>query len=225
MIDPAQSTVVAWYDTLPDGLARLLGRLRAVLVSSLGDACVPRQPDQVHATLIGLERASAPFDPGPLAAHLHAMLTPPLTIQFGGFPRTDRRLLSRGTPLHDRGFAVGDGRAVLMGWPVVDGVPGTGVARIRESCAAHGVTHRYGFDPDVYLVIADIGPGVQAEGLETAVRRELAETAVRVPLSAADLSLVTYDDTALPRSSTVWRPLSGAPAAMFRAAPARPEGS
>ena len=64
-----------------------------------------------------------------------------------------------------------------MGWPVADGLPGTEVARIRESCAAHGVTHRYGFDPDVYLVLADVAPGAQAEELEAAVRRELAGTA------------------------------------------------
>jgi hypothetical protein len=203
MIDPARSTVVAWYDTLPDGLARLVARLQGVL----GEVGMPRHPDQVHATLVGLERAPGPFDPAPLAVHLHAALTPPLMIQFGGFARDDRRLLSRGTPLHDRGFAAGDGRVVLMGWPVVDGVPGIEVARIRESCASHGVTHRYGFDPDVYVVIADLAPGVRAEEIETAVRAELAMTPVRVPLSAADLSLVTYDDTALPRSSTVWRPL------------------
>jgi hypothetical protein len=200
MIDPTRSTVVAWYDTLPDDLARLVERLHGLL----DEGCVTRHPDQVHATLIGLERAPAPFDPAPLAAHLQTALTPPLTIQFGGFPHHDRRLLSRGTPLHDRGFAVGDGRVVLMGWPVVDGVPGTEVARIRESCADHGVTHRYGFDPDVYLVLAD---GTPSADVAAAVRRELALAPVRVTLSASDLSLVTYEDTALPRSSTVWRPL------------------
>ena len=36
---------------------------------------------------------------------------------------------------------------------------------------------------------------------------ELAAAAVQVPLSADDLSLVTYADTALPRASTSWRPL------------------
>jgi hypothetical protein len=173
----------------------------------LGDAVAPRDSAQVHATLIGLERASGPFDPGPLAAHLHALLARPLTVQFGGFARSDRRLLSRGRPLHERGFAVRDGRAVLMGWPVVDGVPCLDLADVRQSCAALGVTHRYGADPDVYLVIADVAPGTRADGLETAVRRELASAAVRIPLGAHDLCLVTYDDPALPRASTSWRPL------------------
>ena len=39
------------------------------------------------------------------------------------------------------------------------------------------------------------------------IRHELAAAPVYVPLSVADLSLVTYDDTALPRASTTWRPL------------------
>ena len=40
------------------------------------------------------------------------------------------------------------------------------------------------------------------------VCRELAAEAVQVPLSADDLSLVTYVDTALPRESTSWCPLT-----------------
>ena len=208
-VDPTRSTVVAWYDTLPDALARLVARVQAAGVAALGAAFVPRDPAQVHATLIGLERAPAPFDPGPLSVHLHAVLTPPLTIRFGGFPRSDRRLRSRGLPLHDRTFSISDGRAVLMGWPVVDGSPSPALAEVRDGCAALGVTHRYGTDPDVYLVVADVtAAGERGRALEDAVRRELAAAAVQVPLSAADLCLVTYDDPALPRASSSWRPLA-----------------
>jgi hypothetical protein len=206
-VDPTRSTVVAWYDVLPDGLAELVARVQAVAREVLGGGVAPRDLAQVHATLIGLERACGPFDPGPLAAHLHALLARPLTVQFGGFARSDRRLLSRGRLLHERGFTVRDGRAVLMGWPVVDGVPCLDLAHVRQSCAALGVTHRYGADPDVYLVVADVAPGIGTDGLEAVVRRELASTAVRVPLDAHDLCLVTYDDPALPRASTSWRPL------------------
>lgn len=209
MIDPRRSTVVAWYDRLPDDLDRLVGRLHALAAASLGVAFTPRDPGQIHATVIGLERATDPFDPGPLAAHLRAVLTPPLTVQFGGFAPTDRRMLSRGLPLHDRGVGLRDGRAVLMGWPVVDGAPGGALADVRAGCAACGVSHRYGHDPDAYLVIGDLAdpPVDRVRALEAAVRVELARTAARVVLSADDLSLVTYDDPALPRASSTWRPL------------------
>jgi hypothetical protein len=209
VIDPARSTVVAWYDPLPDDLAHLVTRVQTLAGAALGAAFTPRDPAQVHATLIGLERAPVPFDPGPLAAHLDAVLARPLTVQFGGFAPADRRLLSRGLPLYDRGFGVFGDKMVLVGWPVTAGVPDPALAAVRAGCGAFGVTHRYGADdPDAYLVIGEVA-GAPGDGLEAAVRAELAGAGVRVPLSAADLCLVTYDDPALPRASTTWRPLCG----------------
>ena len=135
--------------------------------------------------MIGLERAPDPFDPAPLAEHLRAVLAPPFAIQFGGFVPSDRRMLSRGLPLHDRTFGLRDGRAVLMGWPIVDGDPCSDLADVRAGCAALGVTHRYGHDPDVYLVVGDLVavPSERLGALEEAVRAELAREAVRVRLS------------------------------------------
>jgi hypothetical protein len=206
-VNPARSTVVAWYERLPDGLDRLVARIQALAGAHVGTAFAARDPAQVHATLIGLERAPDPFDPGPLAAYLGAVLTPPLTIQFGGFAPDDRRMLSRGLTLHDRGFGAGDGRVVLMGWPVVDGDPCPALAGVRAGCAEFGVTHRYGADPDVYLVVGDVDDPAAGQVLERVVRHGLAAAAVRVPLSVDDLSLVTYTDPALPRASCSWWPL------------------
>ncbi|MDT7581392.1 MAG: hypothetical protein QOK35_2656, partial [Pseudonocardiales bacterium] len=206
-MNPERSTVVAWYERLPAGLDRLVARIQALAAAHLGAAFAARDPAQVHATLIGLERAPDPFDPEPLAAHLHAVLAPPLTIQFGGFAPSDRRMLSRGLPLHDRGFGLRDGRAVLMGWPIVDGDPCAALAGVRTGCASFGVTHRYGRDPDLYLVVGDVAASPPDGSLEATVRAELSDAAVRVTLSADDLSLVTYDDPALPRASSAWRPL------------------
>jgi hypothetical protein len=203
--DPSHSTVVAWYDTLPDGLALLVGQVQASAARLLGGAFTARDPAQVHATVIGLERAPAPFDLSPLATHLRSALSPPWTIRFGGFPPGDRRLLSRGLSLHDRTFGVYGDKVVLVGWPVDEGAPQRTLADARLSCADLGVTHRYGDDPDVYLVVGEAA-GVPTERV-AAVRRELALGGVDVTLSFDDLSLVTYDDPALPRASTRWRPL------------------
>jgi hypothetical protein len=203
--DPSRSTVVAWYDTLPDDLALLVGQVQASAARLLGGAFTARDPAQVHATVIGLERAPAPFDLSPLATHLRSALSPPWTIRFGGFPPGDRRLLSRGLSLHDRTFGVYGDKVVLVGWPVDEGAPQRTLADARLSCADLGVTHRYGDDPDVYLVVGEAA-GVPTERV-AAVRRELAVSGVDVTLSFDDLSLVTYDDPALPRASTRWRPL------------------
>ena len=205
---PSRTTVVAWYDTLPDDLALLVDRVQAAADRLLGEAFTARDPEQVHATLIGLERANAHFDPAPLAAHLCAALSPPWTIRFGGFAADDRRYLSRGLPLHDRGFGVYGTKAVLVGWPVAGDTPTRALAELRLSCSTLGVVHSYGDDPDVYMVIGEVAD-VPADHAVQAVREELAATAVHVPLNADDLSLVTYADTALPRVSTSWRPLPG----------------
>lgn len=209
VIDPARSTVVAWYDRPPDALVRLVDDVRATCAATLGDAFVARDPGQVHATLVGLERAAAPFDPEPLAAHLRAVLAEPLTIRFGGVAPDDRRLLSRGRRMYDRTFVAWADRAVLVGWPVVAGATTAAMADIRDGCAAFGVTHRYGRDPDVYLVIGDVGDARpdRVAAAEARVRADLAAAPVSVPLSAADLTLVTYADPALPRASSSWRPL------------------
>ena len=57
------------------------------------------------------------------------------------------------------------------------------------------------------MVIGDVAGVADADAVQ-GVRRELAAEALNVPLSADDLSLVTYVDTALPRESTSWRPLT-----------------
>ena len=104
-------------------------------------------------------------------------------------------------------FAIAGTKAVLVGWPVVGDTPTRALAELRLSCAECGVVHRYGDDPDVYMVIGDVA-GVPAADAAQGVRRELAAVPQNVPLSADDLSLVTYVDTALPRESTSWRPLT-----------------
>ena len=208
-IDPTCSTVVAWYDRLPDAFARLVGDVQATCTAALGHAFLARDPGQVHATLVGLERAAAPFDPEPLAAYLGAVLAEPLTIRFGGVEPGDLRLRSRGRRLYDRTFVAWGNRVVLVGWPVVAGVATAAVAEVRDGCAAFGVTHRYGRDPDVYLVIGDVtdAPPDRVAAVEARVRADLAAAPVSVPLSAADLTVVTYADPALPRASSSWQPL------------------
>lgn len=206
--DPSRTTVVAWYDTLPDDLALLVDRVQATAGRLLGSAFTARRPEQVHATLIGLELVNGPFDPAPLATHLRAALSPPWMIRFGGFPPDDLRYRSRGLPLYGRAFGVYGTKAVLLGWPLADGSPTRALAELRLSCADFGVVHRYGDDPDVYMVIGEV-TDVPAEHAAQAVRDELAVTARHVPLSVDDLSLVTYADTTLPRASTSWKPLLG----------------
>jgi hypothetical protein len=230
MVDAARSGVVAYYESLPLELARLIEHLQGVAAERLGDAFEARPLAEVHATVIGLEQTSPlgdcsglfrPFNAGPLSCYLLGVLQRrPLTVQFGGFDEGDRRLLSRGLRLYERGFTAKDGKIVLIGWPVsgtsgVDNAPHLELVNIRRGCETFGVRHKYHVrqndaDPDLHLVIGNIGPGMLLEkltDLEVAVRRELAASAVRVTMSAVDLALVEYVERSLPRSTTVVQPL------------------
>ena len=73
--------------------------------------------------MIGLERAPAPFDLSPLAAHLRGRAVAAVDDPVRRLPAGDRRLLSRGLSLHDRTFGVYGDKVVLCGWPVVAGAP------------------------------------------------------------------------------------------------------
>ena len=204
--DPSRSTVVAWYETLPDELALLVERVQVGACRLLGDTFTPRDPTQVHATLIGLESAPAPFDPAPLAAHLREALSPPWTIRFGGFSPGDRRWRSRGLPLHSGWSACTAARSCSSAGP------SSAVSRSASSpscgCAVPSSASPTATAtiPDVYLVLGEV-TGAPTARVASVLRHELAAAPVFVPLSMADLSLVTYDDNTLPRTSTTWCPL------------------
>lgn len=226
-VDADRSSVVAYYGGPPDPLAELVRRVQRSVTDRLGPAFVPRAPDEVHATVIGLENPVDPepagdrsrFDARPLARHLVRRFTDhPLEIQFGGFPATDRRPVSRGASRYARSLSVGPELVVLIGWPVRDGVGGAEpqpwLAEVRRGCEPLGVRHRYHVgtgvdDPDAHVVLGrvDGGPGPGWDPVQDAARRELAARPVRVPMRAADLGLVEYRDPALPRASTRHRPL------------------
>lgn len=229
IVDARRASIVAFYAGLPAALAELVTRLQGQAGDRLGPAFAARPAEQVHATLIGLETPPpshaeadrARFDAGPLLAHLVRTFTEhPLDLQFGGAGRADRRLLSRGSTRYERSFLVGPADVVLIGWPVRDGVggavPSPELAAIRRGCEPFGARHRYHVEPgshdaDAYLVIGRIDgpPGPAAADLGNTVRRRLATDPVRVRLGAEQLSLVEYDDTALPSASTRRRPLVG----------------
>jgi hypothetical protein len=81
--DPSRSTVVAWYETLPEELALLVERVQVGAGRLLGDTFTPRDPRRCrHADR---PRKRPPFDHAPLVAHLRKALSPPWTIRFGGF--------------------------------------------------------------------------------------------------------------------------------------------
>ena len=70
-------------------------------------------------------------------------------------------------------------KVVLVGWPLVGGEPQRILAELRLSCAELGVTHSYGDDPDVYLVIGEVTGGPTAHVASVRPARAGARPGVR----------------------------------------------
>jgi hypothetical protein len=180
-----QATLVAFYGPKRDPLARLLRACRERLARSLrqlGAQIVfqPYPPAQIHATLLGLEKA-----PGPdlhnrnmeeLRGERRAMRLPellgclrdsgqlPFGVRFGGFGERDDPFRSRGARPYHRSFSIQGRTAVVIGWPVQaapDGPPGTlewllRLEELRRGAQRFNVLHRWHREPadvdnDLYL--------------------------------------------------------------------------
>lgn len=208
-------TVVAFYGPKPEALGAFIGAVHDALGAALGAAFHPRPVDDVHATIVGLEDAAERADD--VAAFIGARLrAEPFDLQFGGFPAGDEALLSRGLSVHERSVVLGGRRAVVIGWPVEQGRPIARLGELRRGCARFGVVHKYhrgtaALDPDAYLVVGGLEPGLDPSALTEAgraVRAAALDRPTRVPLTASDVSVVRYVDPALPRASSMWRRLS-----------------
>ncbi len=171
-----QHTLVAFYGKKPEGLANLVHFIwEKILQSSLKDFFIPYVMDQIHATLVGMEKI-----PGFSQAYnlniwekkgtqkqmnisgLEDTLVSffPAKIQFGGFQEEDAQVKSFGQPLFDRSFHIDwqSGRVVLIGWPIdVDGQVATTLLRLREALFQnHRILHKYEGDNDCYLVLGSL---------------------------------------------------------------------
>lgn len=218
-------TLVAFYGPKPPALAATIAALQSVLMR-LGTAYEPYAPEQVHATVVGLEGrwqggalVSANFEAlrgerrsMQLMAAIDALRARlPLRVQLGGFePEVDYLFTSRGQHPYLRSFSLQPGRAVLMGWPCAEVGHAPQLAGLRRALELHGVLHKYHAQPtdadnDLFFVLGHVH-GSEPEPLARAVEaqaRELLRGSPRsLPLNESDLSLVRYLDPSLPIASS-----------------------
>ena len=130
----AQVTLVALYGHKPPQFARYLNTINQLIQRSpLGPSFRPYALEQIHATIVGLERTAtqgAFENANRLAAAseratmdferaLHLARTfPPLTVRFGGFEPDARPFLSQGRQPYVRSFQVNcqQGKVIIIGW-------------------------------------------------------------------------------------------------------------
>jgi hypothetical protein len=231
-----QLTLVAFWGAKTPALAARIHGLQDRLTSALGARFRPYTLEQVHATLVGLNRTEAGglwnacfarergerrwMDVAALSARLLAGAELPVGLRFGAYRAGERPFASRARTPYERSFSFQGTKAVLIGWPAPDrsGAVSLAIDALRRAAQDAGVLHTYHREPDdvdndVYLrlglVETPLDPDV-ARPLEERVRRELAEAPpLLLALAADDLLLASYDDETLPTGSTRTVPLLG----------------
>ena len=133
-----QVTAVALYGQKPSGLRDLINEYQDLIETETktqsGLSFKPYDLDQVHATVVGLERCigSALLNLNfmkwrgrPQQMNFEGLLTYfrscaplPFEVQIGGFQNREYPFTSRGQKPYERSFSVQGDKAVVMGWPL-----------------------------------------------------------------------------------------------------------
>lgn len=172
-----QHTLVAFYGEKQGNLLDLIQGIHSqILRSSLRDFFRPYDLDQIHATIVGMEKIPGedppfnlnvwkkkghrvPIDPAGIENTLMRFL--PMNLQFGGFPEDFEGFRSLGKRLFERTFELdwSSGKAVLIGWPVdARRQPTERLLQVRDTLyQQHQILHKYEGDKDCYLVIGRLG--------------------------------------------------------------------
>jgi hypothetical protein len=221
---PRQATLVALYGPKPPAFEQLIARCG----QAIGRSFSPCGIDQIHATIVGLERTSAldnlnfhrhrnqtaAMDLPGFLNHLRNSPLLPFRVQIGGFADRDYPFSSRGSRPYRRSFSIQGDKAVVMGWPIQDRLYPDTLHTLRQAAQPYNILHAYhrdpsDFDNDFYFRIGFVDR--TAPGPEQDVREILAGAdPVILEVTASDLCVASYIDDALPRESTIAWPIDDA---------------
>lgn len=213
-------TFVAYYGQKSMEMEEFIRELQHSLPQNIG--FTPRPLIDIHMTVswippdlltrqeIDTLRRSGELPPplqAPLREFAEKLDHSTVCLQFGSFDESEV-MRSRGKSLHERSFSIMGDKAVLMGWPTMDGHAEKTLAALRSLLLQSGIDHQYrevdgSMDADAYMVVGDVHSedADETSALSSAGQTWLASHQLRCTLSADDLSLVVYSDRKLPMDS------------------------
>ncbi len=131
-----QATLVSLYGKKPDNLFPLIKEFQTIISEEIGEHFEAYDIDQIHATIIGLERVEDEptqyynrnfwrLRQRKAIMNLQGFLNVlrfcnhlPLEIQIAGFQNRQHSFKSRGEIPYKRSFTIQGNNVVIMGWPV-----------------------------------------------------------------------------------------------------------
>ena len=221
-----KETLIALYGEKPTVMQKLICEINQLINGSLPESIYkPYDPDQVHATLTGLESVvldgkavnknilekkgvKAVMDFSDVKDIVKNYF--PMVIRFGGFSAGDSPFLSRAARPYERSFQLNTptNQAVLMGWPhtKMDFSQHRLLNLRRELEQRCNIGHKYDEDNDFYLVLGRLEgrsknfPEPELRQLENTIRDYLFKNPVDIKINS--LMRVHYIDSRLPVQST-----------------------
>lgn len=203
-----QLGLVTYYGPKPSHFKNLIEECQKLIVEALGHDFTPYQVEQVHGTVISLERLDKDgfyslqhyvtgkrkleMDIIGYLEYLKNVGGFPITVRFGGFRRDEVPFLSLGLSPHERSFSFQGIKAVMLGWPVIKSEAGGNrstklsdvLGRIRVAGERFNLRHTYNqldfIDTEYYLRL-----GLSQKSAEESIYRAT-EDRVRDYLSRID---------------------------------------
>jgi len=131
-----QATLISFYPKKPGNLTKFLKYCQSLVSKILGPNFRQYEIEQIHATIVGLERDEThrdmfynqnykkcrqrdiTMDFDGFFEFLRSSRDFPFQVQVGGFQDRDYSLVSRGTRPFNRSYSLQGRNAVIIGWPI-----------------------------------------------------------------------------------------------------------
>lgn len=229
-----QLTLVSFYGNKADDLGLLIKScIQKIQQSPLGKLFRPYSINQIHGTIIGMERVDKAntfynlniatrsknhvtmnFSNFMPTAHKNF----PMTILFGGFPPSFNEFTSAGKSPNIRTFQIQweNKKVTLIGWPHDNGRITAQLNNTRtdflENC---NIAHKYKNDNDLFMVLGEMDHptnlslsekkqlSLDTEQLETSIRNHLHQHPTNITLDLDSLSIAQYTNPTLPIAHTI----------------------
>jgi len=227
-----QLTLVALYGEKPTVLVEVIFGIQNICKRELGTRFIPYDMEQIHATLVSLERKDnnnlinlnfaryrhqiRPMDFQGLLNYIRFEAPFPFHVQIGGFTNKEYSFKSRDAHPYNRSFSLAGDKVVIIGWPVnsTRNAPrySNELQRIRKDVEGFGFLHSYhnnasDRDNDFYFRIGVLDEreidAVIRIHLEDLVRQHLSNwPPATIRIGVPQLFLAAYIDETLPLQST-----------------------